>query len=108
MLGFCQEHGPYVMEDETTTFHANEYSWNNFANMLYIESPGGVGFSVCADETDCHFDDDITADDNLVALLDFFENKFPEYQGNDLFVSGESYAGIYVPYVSERIDAYNE
>lgn len=47
MLGFLQEHGPYVMEDETTTFHKNDYSWNREANMLYIESPAGVGFSFC-------------------------------------------------------------
>lgn len=99
MLGFTQEHGPYVMDDDTTTFHANEQSWNNFANMLYIESPGGVGFSTCFDATDCTFDDDTSAADNLVALLDFFNNKFPEFQKNDLYISGESYAGIYVPYV---------
>ena len=95
------------MEDDTTTFHANEYSWNNFANVLYIESPGGVGFSTCADATDCTFDDDTSAADNLVALLYFFEKLFTEFQANKLYISGESYAGIYVPYVANQIDIYN-
>ena len=47
LLGFIQEHGPWVMEDETKTFHENEYSWNKETNIVYIESPAGVGFSVC-------------------------------------------------------------
>jgi len=29
--------------------------------------------------------------------------KFPEYKANKFFVSGESYAGIYVPYLSWQI-----
>ncbi len=49
MLGFLQEHGPYVMEDGATTFTYNDYSWNNEATMIYLESPAGVGFSVCGD-----------------------------------------------------------
>ena len=37
MLGFLQETGPYVLLDGETTYSANEYSWNNETNMLYIE-----------------------------------------------------------------------
>lgn len=103
MLGFVQEHGPYVIENGATTFHQNEYSWNMFANMLYIESPGGVGYSTCSG-AECNFDDNISAADNLAALLYWYETKFPEFQGNDLYISGESYAGIYVPYVVNQID----
>lgn len=33
------------------------------------------------------------------AVLDFF-TKFPEYKEKELFLSGESYAGIYVPYLA--------
>jgi carboxypeptidase C (cathepsin A) len=47
MLGFLQEHGPYKMEDEDTKFQKNDWSWNKEANMLYIESPAGVGYSYC-------------------------------------------------------------
>lgn len=45
MLGMLQEHGPYVMENGGDSFHSNDYSWNKEANMLYIESPVGVGYS---------------------------------------------------------------
>jgi carboxypeptidase C (cathepsin A) len=33
--------------------------------------------------------------------------KFPERQSNEIWLSGESYAGIYVPYLAWEIDQYN-
>ena len=68
------------------------------ANMLYIEQPAGVGYSYC--------DDDVSGKDNLDAVLAWFQ-KFPEFQTNELYISGESYAGIYVPYLAHYIDQYN-
>lgn len=60
LLGFMQEHGPYVMDDETDFFFKNEYSWNKEANIVYIESPAGVGFSECG-ETRCSYTDESSA-----------------------------------------------
>ena len=87
----------------------NEYSWNKAANMLYIESPGGVGYSYINSslEEDMMINDDITAKDNLNALLSFYK-KFPEYQKKDFFLSGESYAGIYIPTLAIEIINYNK
>lgn len=53
MLGWAQEHGPYVMEDGTNYFVKNDYSWNIETNMFYIEMPAGVGFSICGDISEC-------------------------------------------------------
>jgi carboxypeptidase C (cathepsin A) len=57
MLGWSQEHGPYSMADGATNFTYNEWSWNNNANMIYIEAPAGVGYSICGDQSECKFDD---------------------------------------------------
>ena len=77
LLGFAQEHGPYAMEDNTTTFHKNDWSWNMKANVFYIESPAGVGFSICKDQNECKFDDDNSATDNLAVLIALLQ-EFPE------------------------------
>ena len=73
--------------------------------MFYIESPADVGFSLCPDKTECKWDDENTADDNLKAVLNLLQ-KFPEIMNNDVYISGESYAGIYVPKLVQRIDKY--
>lgn len=104
MLGFLQEHGPYALEDGATNFTKNSYSWNKEATMIYLEAPAGVGFSVCGDPAECKWDDFNSADDNMQAFLQIMTVKFPELQKNDLYISGESYAGIYVPRLVERID----
>lgn len=70
--------------------------------MLYIESPAGVGFSIGNDTRDLKHSDTSQSKDAFVALEAFFV-KFPEYIGNELFVSGESYGGIYTPYLSWQI-----
>ena len=61
MLGFMQEHGPFIMDNGSPNIRANPYSWNNQSHMLYIEQPAGVGYSYCNDTTysgECNFNDD--------------------------------------------------
>ena len=116
MEGFLSEHGPYNLPDKTGDGRAlerSEYSWNQKASVLYVESPAGVGFSTydCRpssdDSGDCDFDDSTSADDNLAFLLKWYEEKFPEFKSNPLYLSGESYAGLYVPYLLSRIHEHN-
>ena len=107
MLGFMQENGPYKLESGGTKFHPSSYSWNREANVLYIEQPAGVGFSYCEGIKDCTFDDHTSGKDNLKVVLEWYE-KFPEFKSNDLYISGESYAGVYVPYLAHYIVKYNE
>ena len=43
--GFFYEHGPFEIESNNKDLSLREYRWNLNANVLYIESPVGVGFS---------------------------------------------------------------
>ena len=99
MLGMMQENGPVTVGDGEDYFKSNQYSWNTRANVLYIESPAGVGWSIAGTKADLSTNDMVQSEDALSALRSWFV-KFPEYLPNDLFVSGESYGGIYVPYLA--------
>ena len=106
--GWSSEHGPMTL-DEDGNYKMNNYSWHRAANMLYIESPGDVGFSYIDSKLDYELaiNDDIAAKDNLNALLDFFK-RFPSFKGKDFYISGESYAGIYVPTLAYEVIMYNK
>ncbi|CAA6660034.1 unnamed protein product [Spirodela intermedia] len=88
-VGAFSENGPFRPSGQMLV--RNEYSWNREANMLYLESPAGVGFSYSADDSYYgRVDDRLTARDNLVFLRRWF-SKFPQYKDRDLFIAGESY-----------------
>ena len=55
--------------------HKNPHSWNNNANMLFLESPPGVGFSINEDKT-YQWNDTRTATDNMLTIREWFK-KFP-------------------------------
>ena len=100
--GFLSENGPFVLEDWSYNITANEYSWNRIANVLYFESPAPVGYSRPGVPQDINYNDEKTAYENLLAVKKFFE-LFHEFQPNEFYISGESYAGIYVPTLTHQI-----
>ncbi|KAJ6747626.1 SERINE PROTEASE FAMILY S10 SERINE CARBOXYPEPTIDASE [Salix koriyanagi] len=100
--GAFVEHGPFRPTTGNSLVR-NEYSWNKEANMLYLESPAGVGFSYSVNQTFySSVNDAMTARDNLVFLRRWFI-KFPQYKQRDFFIAGESYAGHYVPQLARLI-----
>jgi carboxypeptidase C (cathepsin A) len=46
MMGLMQEHGPYIIPEGKNEFAWNPWAWNREANVFYIESPAGSGFSI--------------------------------------------------------------
>lgn len=49
----------------------------------------------------------MVAKQNLHALLEFF-TRFPELQQKDFYITGESYAGVYIPSLAYEILKHNE
>ncbi|PIA26067.1 hypothetical protein AQUCO_10000025v1 [Aquilegia coerulea] len=103
-VGAFSENGPFRPSGEVLV--KNEYSWNR-ANMLYLETPVGVGFSFSTETSSMVVGDKITARDNLVFLQQWLL-KFPQYKHRELFITGESYAGHYVPQLAELIIQFNK
>lgn len=45
--------------------------------------------------------------EDLIVALEQFYLKFPDFLDNDLYISGESYAGNYVPYLAWQVYQHN-
>uniref|UniRef100_A0A914P7Q6 Carboxypeptidase n=1 Tax=Panagrolaimus davidi TaxID=227884 RepID=A0A914P7Q6_9BILA len=93
--------GPYLVNPDGKTLRENPNSWNNFASVVYIEAPAGVGYSYSSDGN-ITTSDDLTAEENYEGLKQFFK-KYPNFQNHSTFIIGESYAGIYVPTLTTKI-----
>ena len=113
MFGLFVELGPYVMNEQSLkkdppTLFDNPYAWTKSGSVLMFDWPPPVGFSYCDGDptgkgTSCgDWDDDRFSRVAYGALSAWYE-KFPEFGGNDLYLTGESYAGIYIPRLAKSI-----
>ncbi|XP_072141588.1 lysosomal protective protein-like isoform X4 [Dermacentor andersoni] len=101
LVGVAMELGPFRIDPLGVNLTVNPFSWNKVANVIFLEAPAGVGYSY--DPTGNNSTDDYKAtEDNYQAILDFF-SKFPEFRKNEFYVTGESYAGIFVPLLTQRL-----
>ncbi|KAE8699945.1 Serine carboxypeptidase-like 46 [Hibiscus syriacus] len=98
----------YFVEAETDPASKPLVLWlNGEANMLYLETPIGVGFFYATNSSSyVTVDDEITARDNLVFLKNWYK-KFPNYRHRDLYITGESYAGHYIPQLAKLMVEFN-
>ncbi|KAK6143531.1 hypothetical protein DH2020_023879 [Rehmannia glutinosa] len=100
--GAMTELGPFRVNPDGKTMWYNKNSWNNVANVIFLESPAGVGFSYSNKSSDYITGDKQTAADSYVFLINWLE-RFPEYKTRDFYITGESYAGHYVPQLADLI-----
>ncbi|GAB4828051.1 Serine carboxypeptidase-like 40 [Ancistrocladus abbreviatus] len=103
-----EELGPFRVHSDGKTLYRNNFAWNHAANVLFLESPAGVGFSYSNRSSDYSTNGDTrTAQDNYIFLLNWLE-RFPEYKTRDFFITGESYAGHYVPQLAQLVLQHNK
>ncbi|KAK9189958.1 hypothetical protein WN943_018558 [Citrus x changshan-huyou] len=106
--GAAEEIGPFRIRPDGKTLYLNPYSWNKLANLLFLESPAGVGFSYTNTTSDLYTaGDGRTAEDAYTFLVNWFE-RFPQYKHTDFYIAGESYAGHYVPQLSQIVYERNK
>ncbi|PKA57458.1 Serine carboxypeptidase-like 42 [Apostasia shenzhenica] len=105
--GAFTELGPFFPRGDGRGLRINKHSWNKVSNLLFVESPAGVGWSYSNETSDYTCGDQSTANDMHVFLMKWFE-KFPEFKTRDLFLSGESYAGHYIPQLADVLLNHNK
>jgi serine carboxypeptidase-like clade II len=103
LLGATTENGPFMFDEGGINFVRNPYSWNTNASVIYFESPPGVGYSPSNTEK---WNVNSTAQANLEGLKDFFK-AYSNFKDLDFYISGESYAGVYIPSLANAILEHN-
>jgi len=97
-LALFTENGPYTINDDLS-LNSNPYSWNNIANLLFIDQPLGTGFSIGKELEK----DQVGLGQNFYTFLIEFLEIFPQYKKRPLYITGESYAGHYIPVIASEI-----
>eukprot|EP00930_Biecheleria_cincta_P020028 TRINITY_DN15140_c0_g1_i2.p1 TRINITY_DN15140_c0_g1~~TRINITY_DN15140_c0_g1_i2.p1 ORF type:complete len:477 (+),score=101.27 TRINITY_DN15140_c0_g1_i2:37-1431(+) len=97
MTGLLFENGPCKVTPDGKSTTLNPYSRNTRANVMWVDQPPGTGFS----KGSWDFGEDGVAEDMYQFLQVFFKAR-PQYNKR-FFVTGESYAGHYIPAVTHRI-----
>ncbi|XP_008237677.1 PREDICTED: serine carboxypeptidase-like 42 [Prunus mume] len=105
--GAFTELGPFYPTGDGRGLRRNLMSWNRASNLLFVESPAGVGWSYSNTSSDYNSGDASTARDMHTFLLKWYE-KFPAFRSRELFLTGESYAGHYIPQLAIAILDHNE
>ncbi|KAF8470497.1 alpha/beta-hydrolase [Russula ochroleuca] len=97
--GLLEENGPFTWRSGQALPTQNEWSWTNLSSVLYVEQPVDTGFSqgtpIARNENDVA--------EQLVGFLQQFLEIFSELKGKKFYLTGESYAGMYVPYTADFI-----
>ncbi|KAF0683329.1 Aste57867_24622 [Aphanomyces stellatus] len=100
MMALLHENGPCIVDKDLNT-QLNPLSWNNIANMIWLDQPTGVGFSY-GDAAD--FDhDEAQVGENIWYFLQGWLAQNPSFHGRDFYIFGESYGGHFVPAAAHHV-----
>ncbi|KAI9768851.1 MAG: hypothetical protein M1840_004665 [Geoglossum simile] len=103
MEGLLKENGPFLWQTGTIKPVPNPWSWTNLTNMVWIDQPVGTGFSQGIPSA-------ISEEDVSVQFLGFFKEFIDTFgfYGKNVYITGESYAGAYVPYIADAMFNAND
>ncbi|KAI4655136.1 uncharacterized protein J4E79_008201 [Alternaria viburni] len=102
--GFLQENGPISWQYGSGPAAVyNPWNWANLTNMVWVEQPVGTGFT----------QGNATAtsqEETAEEFLGFFKNFVDTFglQNRKVYITGESYAGRYVPYIADAMLSKND
>ncbi|KAK7695150.1 hypothetical protein QCA50_002340 [Cerrena zonata] len=99
--GLLFENGPCSIAYGGNSTIVNQHSWNEVANIIYLEQPIGTGFSYSDDGSEVTTLADVAVD--VYAFLQVFLKRFPQYSSTDFHIAAESWGGHYGPAISSCI-----
>lgn len=76
----------------SSTPRPNPYAWTKLANVLYVDQPVGTGFSSGSFPPR----NNVEITQHFYQWLKEFYREFPDLKSKNTFLTGESYAAIYV------------
>lgn len=107
LLGLFFENGPYYLNSDNCVENRTVGNWNQEFNVLYLDQPIGTGYSVAGSENAyANNEEDVAAD--MYYFLQQWLKAYPQYKDAPFFITGESYAGHYIPALSTKILLENE
>ncbi|KAL2331997.1 hypothetical protein Fmac_019578 [Flemingia macrophylla] len=105
-LALFYENGPFHLTNNLSLVW-NDYGWDKASNIIFVDQPTGTGFSYTSDESDIRHDEEGVSND-LYDFLQAFFKEHPQFTKNDFFITGESYAGHYIPALASRVHQGNK
>ncbi|KAJ3217562.1 hypothetical protein HDU67_007634 [Dinochytrium kinnereticum] len=101
LTGLFMELGPCRVNEGGNGTTNNEYSWNSKANIIFLDQPTDVGFSYSDSGEGVASTTDAARD--VYSFLQLFLAAYPKYLAAEFHVTGESYAGHYIPAIAAAI-----
>lgn len=78
------EVGPYRLKD-SENLEYNDGSWDEFANIMFVDNPVGTGFSYVDSDSYLHELPEMAA--QFVVFLEKWFKMFPEYEHDDVCIN---------------------
>ncbi|EIN09574.1 alpha/beta-hydrolase [Punctularia strigosozonata HHB-11173 SS5] len=98
MAGLFFENGPIRIEPDYSIAY-NNWSWHNLMDYFWIDNPVGVGYSTA--ESDGFAKDEDQIGEDFMGFLENLVAVFPSLATRPLYLTGESYAGRFVSYITK-------
>ncbi|NP_001313085.1 serine carboxypeptidase-like precursor [Nicotiana tabacum] len=105
-LALFYENGPFKLSNNMSLVW-NDFGWDKVSNLIYVDQPTGTGFSYSTDDSDIRRNETGVSNDLYDFLQEFFK-AHPDYVNNDFYITGESYAGHYIPAFASRVNQGNK
>ncbi|KAG5613110.1 hypothetical protein H5410_024391 [Solanum commersonii] len=111
VIAIVDEIGPVrfveqVYNGSMPSFVLNPHAWTKIANIIFLDQPVNTGFSYATNSVAYKYTD-VQAYEYVDEFLRKWLNDHPQFISNPFYVSGNSYAGMAIPIITQLISNGN-